>query len=155
MAEEIQYRVRLAGKDLDGKRTVRHAITGVVGVGTSMANAIVNTLNIDPNKQLGALPDADVKKIEEFLQDPLKFKIPLWMVNRRKDWASGKDIHLVSSELAFTKDRDIGRLKSIRARRGMRHALGLKLRGQRTKSTGRKGRSVGVSRKAARAKKTK
>jgi small subunit ribosomal protein S13 len=38
-------------------------------------------------------------------------------------------------------------LKKIRAYRGLRHERGLKVRGQRTKSTGRRGSTVGVSRK--------
>jgi small subunit ribosomal protein S13 len=153
MAEEIRYMVRIAGKDLDGKKPVRHAIKGVKGVGSSLANTIVKVLNLDPNKQIGAFSESDIKRIEEFLQDPFKFKVPDWLVNRRKDWATGKDMHLVSADLEFTQNRDVDRLKAIRARKGMRHALGLKVRGQRTKSTGRRGKTVGVSR--SKAKKTK
>jgi small subunit ribosomal protein S13 len=147
MAEEIRYMVRMAGKDLDGKKPVRHALVRVNGVGPSMANAIVRVLNLDPNKQIGTLPDSDIKKIEDFLQNPLKFNIPGWIINRKKDWVTGKDMHLVSAELEFANRKDVDRLKLIKSRRGMRHAMGLKLRGQRTKSTGRKGRSMGVRRK--------
>lgn len=149
MAEEIQYRIRIAGKNLDGKKPIRQALSGVRGVGPSLANAIVKILQFDPNKQLGAFSDVDIKKIEDFLENPFKFNVPTWMVNRRKDWATGKDLHLVSADLEFTSNRDVDRLKAIKARRGMRHAMGLKVRGQRTKSTGRRGKTVGVSRKKA------
>ncbi|MEM2618451.1 MAG: 30S ribosomal protein S13, partial [Candidatus Hadarchaeales archaeon] len=47
---------------------------------------------------------------------------------------------------------DIGRERKIRSRRGIRHELGLPVRGQRTRTTGRKGLSVGVMRKEARVK---
>merc|ERR1712111_88750 len=42
---------------------------------------------------------------------------------------------------------DLERLKKIRAHRGLRHYWGLRTRGQHTKTTGRRGRTVGVSKK--------
>lgn len=42
---------------------------------------------------------------------------------------------------------DLERLKKIRLHRGLRHYWGLRVRGQHTKTTGRKGRTVGVSKK--------
>jgi len=42
---------------------------------------------------------------------------------------------------------DIERLIKMKAYRGVRHARGKKVRGQRTRSTGRKGRTVGVVRR--------
>lgn len=147
MAEEIRYLVRISGRDLDGKKPLRIALAGVKGVGDSFANAIIQVLNFDPKKQIGFFSEEEIKKVEEVLHDPFKFNIPVWMVDRRKEWATGKDLHLVSSELEFAQTKDIDRLKGMRARRGMRHAFGLKVRGQSTKSRGRTGKTVGVSKK--------
>nr|AAX30684.2 SJCHGC06893 protein [Schistosoma japonicum] len=44
-------------------------------------------------------------------------------------------------------ERDLERLKRMRSHRGIRHYWGLRVRGQHTKTTGRRGRTVGVSRK--------
>ena len=42
---------------------------------------------------------------------------------------------------------DLKRLRKIKAHRGLRHYWGLRVRGQHTKTTGRRGRTVGVSKK--------
>jgi small subunit ribosomal protein S13 len=93
-----------------------------------------------------------VAKIEEVLKDPLGHGIPAWMLNRRKDYETGSNLHLLGSDLVLAEKADIGREKKIRSRRGIRHELGLPVRGQRTRTTGRKGLSVGVMRKEARIK---
>ena len=72
------------------------------------------------------------------------------MLNRRKDITTGEDLHLLGSDLTLEIDKDIKLLKKIRSWRGVRHALGLKVRGQRTRTTGRTGRTVGVSRRRGR-----
>jgi len=71
------------------------------------------------------------------------------MLNRRKDYETGEDKHLLSSDLAFTKDNDIKMLKKIKSYKGMRHAFGLPVRGQRTRSNFRrnKGKVTGVQKK--------
>ena len=45
---------------------------------------------------------------------------------------------------AFIAGADIKQMKEMNSWRGYRHAYGLKVRGQRTKATGRKGKAVGV-----------
>jgi len=139
--------IRIAGTDLDGSNRLEHALTGIKGVGARMARAILTALNMDPDKRLGFLTDVEVKKIEEALMNPASVNVPSWMLNRRKDLDTGKDIHLTGSNLVLTIKNDIELMKRIRCWKGVRHALGLKVRGQRTKTTGRKGRTVGVHRK--------
>ncbi len=56
-------------------------------------------------------------------------------------------MHLVGAELLYYVRRDIEREKKIRSWRGIRHALGLKVRGQRTATTGRLGMTIGVHRR--------
>ena len=54
----------------------------------------------------------------------------------------------MASNILETKLReDIERLFKMRANRGLRHKWGLRVRGQHTKTTGRRGRTVGVERK--------
>jgi len=69
-------------------------------------------------------------------------------LNRRRDLKTGKDLHLHGSDLVLTIKEDIEREKKIKSWRGVRHSLGLKVRGQRTKTTGRKHAAVGVLRRA-------
>ena len=64
-----------------------------------------------------------------------------------KDPETGKDVHLTGSDLDLSVKRDIDLMKEIRSWKGERHARGLKVRGQRTKTTARRGRSIGVSKK--------
>jgi small subunit ribosomal protein S13 len=68
------------------------------------------------------------------------------MLNRRKDPQTGLDRHLLASDLTLAQREDIDIMRETRSWKGERHARGLKVRGQRTKTAARKGRSVGVSR---------
>ena len=74
-------------------------------------------------------------------------KVPGWMVNRPKDVYTGEARHLLGTEVSTTLDEDINIMRKIRSYRGIRHETGQKVRGQRTKSTGRTGATVGVKRK--------
>ena len=68
-------------------------------------------------------------------------------MNRPRDRLSGRMLHLIGSDLEFARKNDIDRLRRIKSWRGVRHSLGLKVRGQHTRTTGRGGMAVGVSRK--------
>ncbi len=145
--EEFKYLLRISRTDIEGNKKIIMALQDIYGVGEAMARAIVRVTNIDPNKLAGYLTDEEVKKIEEVLSDPAKFGIPSWMFNRRKDYVTGEDKHVIESDLMIVKQEDINRLKRIKCYRGVRHELGLPCRGQRTKSTFRRGPTVGVSRR--------
>ncbi len=54
-------------------------------------------------------------------------------------------MHLVTSDIAFNIRNDVEREKALFSWRGYRHMYGLKVRGQRTRCTGRKGGAVGVA----------
>ena len=112
-----------------------------------MANTIVKLGNLRPDTRLGNLTDAEISKIEDIISDFSKYSIPSRLVNRRKDVESGRDIHLITADLTLQTKNDIDFMKNIRSWKGVRHSLGLKVRGQRTKCTGRTGRSVGVKKK--------
>lgn len=144
--EEIKGIVRLAGRDLKGTRRVQAAISSLRGVGSSMAKAIVHTAGIDGTQKVGKLDDDQIEKLTEIIEDPGKFGVPNYMLNRRKDFETGEDLHLVGGDIEIAEREDISREKDIRSRRGIRHQRGLPVRGQRTRSTGREGMTVGVQR---------
>jgi len=148
--EEMREIVRVSGTDLEGTKPLIRAIRKIKGMGYNMSNAVCLVSGIDPNKKLITLDESEIKKIEEIIKDPIKFGIPVYFVNRRKDRTSGQDIHLSGSDLDVAKKFDIQALVDMKNYKGMRHAFGLPVRGQRTRSSFRKGRSVGVIRKAVR-----
>jgi len=112
-----------------------------------LARAIVNILDLDRTMRIGYLTDAMVKKIEDVIANPLKYGIPPWALNRQKDVKTGEYKLLIGSDLVLTVREDVDRLKRIKCWRGIRHALGLKVRGQCTRTTGRVGLTIGVKRK--------
>ena len=149
MSREFNYIVRLHGSNLDGTKMLPYALCELKGVGIRVARTMIRRLNLDPNTRLGELSDSDVRRIEVILDNPASRGIPKWMLNRRKDPQTGKDLHLLASDLDLAHKDDIDLMREIRSWKGERHSRGLKVRGQRTKTTARKGRSVGVSRKGA------
>ena len=146
MSREFNYIVRLHGSNIDGTKLLPHALTDLKGVGLRVSRTIVTYLSLDPTKRLGFLPEADIRRLDEALDDPASHGVPNWMLNRRKDPQTGKDLHSIGSDLTMKVKDDIDLMKESRSWKGDRHARGLKVRGQRTKTTARKGRSVGVSR---------
>lgn len=147
--QELKYFVRIANTDLDGNKYIHHSLTKIKGVSFMFSNAICNTAGIEKTKKTGYLTDSEANKIDEIIKDPLRFKIPTWILNRKRDPEDNKDKHLIGSTLAFTQDNDIKMMKKIKSYKGIRHSLGLPVRGQRTKSNFRrnKGKVLGVKRK--------
>ena len=132
---------------VDGNTKVEYGLTQIKGVGRRLAQAIIRVADINPNMRIGALPEKDLNRIEEIILNPVENGIPDWMVNRKKDLRDGKDKHLIGSQLEITVKRDIDRMKRMKSYKGVRHHLKLKVRGQKTKSTGRHGLVVGVLRR--------
>ena len=146
--QEINYFVRVHNTDLDGTKPVLISLTGIKGVGRHTAKFIAETAGVDKNALMGKLDEASVDRIREVISN-YSDRIPAWMSNRPKDLYTGVKRHLLGNEVMMTVDDDINLLKKIRAYRGIRHETGQKVRGQRTKSTGRTGLIVGVKRKKA------
>ncbi len=144
--KELKYFVRIANTDLDGKKSVMEALRKIKGIDVMFSNAICSVANVSKTQKIGYLNDADIKKLDEVVQNPLKYNLPTWMLNRRKDKEDGTNKHLITSNLVFTLDNDIKMLKKMRCYRGIRHSLGQPVRGQRTKSNFRKnkGKVMGV-----------
>lgn len=146
---EYKYILRIAGKDIDGGKKVIVALSQVRGLGYNLSQVILQSLNINPNTRVGFLTENELSEIETAIQNPTQIGIPPYYFNRRKDIETGLDTHLITSELDFTISNDIEREKTVYSWRGYRHMFGLKVRGQCTRTTGRKGGAVGV-RKLAR-----
>lgn len=144
--EELRHLVRIMNTDLQGAKQVQYALTGIRGIGRRTARILAESTGVDPRAIIGYLPDEDVEKLNEAIS---KFDgiVPTWMLNRQKDPMTGTDKHLLGTDILLTFREDINTLKKIRAYRGIRHERGLKVRGQRTKSTGRRGATIGVSKK--------
>jgi len=146
-SQEFRHIVRILGSDSAGTLKVSYAVTSIKGVSLSLSNAILKKAGINPDLRAGFLTEADIAKIEDIAKDPSEYNLPVWLFNRRKDSDSGKDMHLISADLVLRTKTDIDDAKNIRSWRGYRHAYGLKVRGQRTKTTGRSGKSLGVKKK--------
>ena len=113
-----------------------------------MAYATCRLASVDPTELIGNLPEPAVDGLEEMLGQ-LPAKVPLWMVNHPKDYATGERSHFIGADLQTSRRDQVNQMKMIRSYRGIRHERGQKVRGQRTRSNGRTGMAAGVLKKAA------
>jgi small subunit ribosomal protein S13 len=150
VSSEFKYIVRIQGTSLDGAKNVPYALCDIKGVGIRVGRIIVKKLGLKQNERLGNLSDSEVRMLEDALENLASKGLPTWMLNRRKDPVTGIDLHLLSSDLTLQLRSDIDQMREIRSWKGERHSRGLKVRGQRTKTTARRGRSIGVSRRLGR-----
>jgi small subunit ribosomal protein S13 len=148
MSQEYKHIVRIASADIDGQENLLQGLTKVKGVGLRLSKVIINQLKLDPSERLGFVAEDVLANIEKIIKDPVAAGLPEWYVNRPRDRMTGKMVHLIGSDLDFANKNDIDRLRRIKSWRGIRHQLGLKVRGQHTRTTGRGGMAVGVSRKS-------
>ena len=145
--EKFQHILRVMNTNIDGRRKIMYAMTAIKGVGRRYSNVCCKKADIDMTKRAGELTEDEVEKLVTVLTNPRQYKIPDWFLNRQKDVKDGKFSQVMSNGLDNKVREDLERLKKIRAHRGLRHYWGLRVRGQHTKTTGRRGRTVGVSKK--------
>jgi len=138
--------VRVAETDLDGTRKLRGALLKIRGIGHSLAVCLPRAVGLDPNVMLGSLNDEQISRLEAAVKNPQSVGIPVNAINRRSDPATGLTHQIVSSNLIMTQKFDIDAMKKMRCYKGIRHELGLPVRGQRTRSSFRTGMVAGVSR---------
>lgn len=141
-------------------------MTKIKGVGRRYSNLVCKKADIDTNKRggwtqfcgyysiasanistAGELTSEELERIVTIIQNPTQYKIPSWFLNRQRDIVDGKDSQILANGVDSKLRDDLERLKKIRAHRGLRHYWGLRVRGQHSKTTGRRGRTVGVSKK--------
>ena len=145
MSSQYENLIRILGNDIPGEKKTLIGLTQVRGIGYMFANSILQILKIDPDSRIGTLSQENISSIEEMIQDPKSANFPTWFLNRQKDVETGDDLHLLTSDIAFNIRNDIEREKGVFSWRGYRHMYGLKVRGQRTRCSGRKGGAVGVA----------
>lgn len=145
--EEFRYIVRIAGTDLDGKHSIPYGLSKIRGIGVRTGEAICVLAGINVNKKVGYLSEEEAEKLTEVVENFREQDVPAWLFNRRADLVSGKNAHVISADLIMSLREDINLMKKVRSYKGVRHELGLPVRGQRTRTSFRTGTSVGVSRK--------
>jgi small subunit ribosomal protein S13 len=154
MSQEYRHILRIMGSDVQGTLKTVYALTAIKGINMSLSSAILKKAGVNPDVRVGFLTETELDKIEEIIKDPARFGLPNWLFNRRKNLETGKNDHLISADLVLRTKTDVDDEKAIRSWRGYRHAYGLKVRGQRTKTTGRAGKALGVKKKTLQQKKS-
>lgn len=146
--ENFNFIVRIASSDIDGQKRVVIGLQSIKGVGKRVSEIVVKKAKIDPTVKIGSLSDEKVKEIEQYIISYVEYA-PNWVVNRQMDYETGADMHLIGNDLDMIQKDDINRMKMIRCYRGIRHETHHKVRGQRTRSNGRKGLTLGVQKKTS------
>ena len=142
--EDIRYFVRIGQTDLDGTKSVERALTDMNGIGTRAARIITEKADVDRRAVFGKLEDDTIEDVVELVEGYAD-EVPDWMTNHQSDFFTGETTHEVGNDLNLTRRQDINRMKMIDSYRGVRHKRGQKVRGQRTKSTGRTEGTIGVN----------
>ena len=118
---------RIAGVDLPNDKRVEIGLTYIFGIGRSSARKILEKCGIDCNIKVGEWDDAQIAAIR----------------------AEVGNNYVIEGELRSTVQMNIKRLMDIGCYRGIRHRIGLPVRGQSTKNNARtrKGRKKTVANK--------
>ncbi|XP_049850250.1 40S ribosomal protein S18-like [Schistocerca gregaria] len=144
---EFQHIIRVLNTNIDGHKKVAYAFTAIKGVGRRFSILACKQAEVDLDRRAGELAPEEIQRIVQVLQNPLEYKIPVWFLNRRKDVRDGTNSQLLANNVDIKLREDIDMMVRIRCHRGLRHYWGVRVRGQHTKTTGRRGRTVGVSHK--------
>ncbi|MCK4650266.1 30S ribosomal protein S13 [Candidatus Pacearchaeota archaeon] len=150
MGEKKDYRkkeeevtlVRVLGRDIRGDIKIASALTKINGISWTLSNAICKILKLDKGKKIQDFEKAELGRIESFMKTP---ELPAFLKNRQKDLETGDDLHISGMDLKLRKEFDLKRLKKIKSYKGIRHIVGLPVRGQRTKANFRRNRKPSVA----------
>ncbi len=148
--EDFKYIVRIAGTDLDGKRRLMDALSDIRGIGIRTAMLIADKVGLPRREKIGNFDDTQIENIEKAIESLAEYA-PTWMLNRQNDWETGEDSQIIGPDLQVKIRDDVNLMKKIRCYKGIRHEQGQKVRGQRTRSNGRTGLTMGVTKKAPQA----
>ena len=100
-AEELKHIVRILNADLEGKKQVHMALTGMKGVGRRCARIFTDKAGVDPYATLGLLPDEKIDDLKKVIEEA-QANLPVWMMNRQKDITTGVDKHVMGIDLTMT-----------------------------------------------------
>lgn len=143
---DFRHMVRVSDVVLDGNKEVIRAIAKIKGIGIQSSKSLAKILGIGEDVRLGSLDEKQIERIETTIKELDKY-LPTWMMNRQRDRATGKNLHITGPDLEITQRDDINLQKKLKSYRGIRHSFGLPVRGQRTRTSFRHGVTIGVSRK--------
>ena len=146
LGDDFAYILRMADSDIDGLKPIAIGLTSIKGVGMRTSQQICRLAGINGKTLGGHLSEEEQDSLRSAIDD-YATTVPWWLVNRQRDLGTNEDAHIVAMEVKMTRDDDISRMAGIKAYRGMRHRSGHKVRGQRLRSNGRKGASLGVEKK--------
>ena len=146
LGDDFAYILRMADSDVDGLRPIAIGLTSIRGVGMRTSQQICRLAGINGKTLGGHLSEEEQDSLRSAIDD-YATTVPWWLVNRQRDLGTNEDAHIVAMEVKMTRDDDISRMAGIKAYRGMRHRSGHKVRGQRLRSNGRTGSTLGVERK--------
>ena len=117
---------RIAGVDIPRDKAVEIALTYIYGIGLTLSQKILAEAGVAGTTRVRELTEEDVARIRDQIERNVR----------------------VEGELRRQVQTNIARLREIGSYRGIRHRVGLPVRGQRTRTNarGRKGRrqTVGI-----------
>lgn len=142
--EDIRYFVRIGQTDLDGTESAERALSEMNGIGRRTARIICQEVGIDRTATFGQLDDEQIEAVIEQVEGYAD-TVPEWLSNHRRSYFGGETSHETGNDLEMTIRQDVNRMKMIDSYKGVRHKRGQKVRGQRTKSTGRTEGTIGVN----------
>jgi small subunit ribosomal protein S13 len=118
---------RVVGTDIPDNKRLEISLMYLYGIGRRLSNEIIAKLGLDPNMRANKLTQDDIARLNGLLQSS----------------------YIVEGDLRRQVQNNIKRLITIHSYRGMRHRLGLPVRGQRTRTNSRtrKGRRKTVANK--------
>jgi small subunit ribosomal protein S13 len=143
---DFRQLIRIIGTSVEGHRTMLTGLSVIRGIGPRLALAVCRIAGYSPQYRIGLLSDAKIEELEKIIKNPMAYGVPKWMVNRQKDVRTGEYRHITGNEIDMILKQDLDRMKRLRSWKGVRHMYNLKVRGQHTRTTGRKGLTIGYMR---------
>lgn len=106
---------RLLGVDIPGDKQLPYSFRYIFGVGKSIANSICEELSLERKRKAHTLTDEELARIAAYVEKN----------------------YVVEGNLRRQRTQNVNRLRDIKCYRGMRHRMGLPVRGQRTRTNSR------------------
>ena len=147
--KDFKFILRIFNSNIDGKQKIPYALRKIKGIGRRFAKVVTIKAGLDPNRRAGELTEEEIEKIVDVVNKPLDYDLPKWILNRKKEVKDGTYTQQVANGWDTKIREDLERMKKMKLHKGLRHYFGLRVRGQHTCSTGRRGKTIGVSRTKA------
>lgn len=151
MAEKKNHAelIRILSTDIPANMSLRFGLARIKGINVMFVNAMCTLLKLNKNTKIAELTEDEVKRIEDFLSNPNKEGMPEWLLNQRKDYETGSNLHFAGKDLDYNLLQTKRRLFKLKTNRGLRLKQGLTVRGQRTKSNFRRSKTLSAMKSKA------